>query len=344
MSILLSRKDLRKLLRMTEVIKAVEKGFREYKTGRCAVPVRMPVRIEKAEGVFLFMPAYLERENSFGTKIISVFPKNLSLGLSTLQAVYLLNDPTTGELLALMDGILLTAMRTGATSAVATKYLSRENSEVLGIIGTGGQAPFQAEAICQVRPIQRILVYDRELERAENFSKMVFKNLQIPVRVMSTSRDVVIDSDILVTVTTSTAPVFNGRDLKTGTHINAVGAYTPEMRELDEVTVKKSKIVVDTYEGCMAEAGDLLIPMRDGKLSKENIYADLGEIVLGQKPGRIREDEITLFESVGFALEDLATARLAYQRAKEKRMGVEFRLDETIHIKPTSSSEREKRW
>jgi len=317
---------------MTEVIGAVEKGFREYKTGRCAVPVRMPVRIEKAEGVFLFMPAYLERESSFGTKIISVFPGNPSLGLSTLQAIYLLHDPTTGELLVLMDGILLTAMRTGATSAVATKYLSRENSETLGIIGTGAQAPFQAEAVCQVRPIQRILVYDREQERAENFSKKVFKNLQIPVKVMATSREVVIGSDILVTVTTSALPVFDGRDLKTGSHINAVGAYTPEMREVDEMTVRKSKIVVDTYEGCMAEAGDLLIPMRDGKLCQDNIYADLGEIVLGQKPGRIRDDEITLFESVGFALEDLVTARLAYQRAKEKGMGLEFRLDETFNI------------
>ncbi len=342
MPIILSRKDLRQLLIMTEVIEAVEKGFCEVKTGRCAVPVRMPVRIEKAEGVFLFMPAYLERENSFGTKIISVFPMNLSLGRSTLQAIYLLNDPTTGEFLALMDGILLTAIRTGATSAVATKYLARENSETLGIIGSGAQAPFQAEAICQVRSIQRILVYDREKEKSKNFSKRVFENLQIPVTVMSTPREVVIDSDILVTATTSAVPVFNGRDLKTGAHINAVGAYTPEMRELDEVTVKRSKIVVDTYEGCLAEAGDLLIPIRDGKLSKEGIYADLGEIVLGQKPGRIRDDEITLFESVGFALEDLVTARLAYQKAKEKGIGIEFRLDETIPIKPASSSERKK--
>jgi ornithine cyclodeaminase len=128
---------------------------------------------------------------------------------------------------------------------------------------------------------------------------------------MASPRDVVVDSDILVTVTTSTTPVFDGRHLKEGTHINAVGAYTPEMRELDDVTIGKSKIVVDTYEGCMAEAGDLLIPIRNGKFSKENIYADLGEIVLAQKPARTREDEITLFESVGFALEDLVVATLA---------------------------------
>ena len=311
---------------MADVIEAVERGFREYKTGKCAVPVRMPVKIEKAEGVFLFMPAYLEKEGFFGTKIVSVFPRNIEKKLSTIQAAYLLNDPTTGELLALMDGILLTAMRTGATSALATKYLSRKNSETLGIIGAGAQAPFQAEAISNVRSIHRMLVYDKDRKIAENFSGTVSNSLRIPVHVMASPRDVVVDSDILVTVTTSTTPVFDGHHLKGGTHINAVGAYTPEMRELDDLTIGKSKIVVDTYEGCMAEAGDLLIPIHNGKFSKENIYADLGEIVLAQKPARTREDEITLFESVGFALEDLVVASLAYGRASEKGVGLKFSL------------------
>ena len=326
MPLILSRKDLGQLLTMADVIDAVERGFREYKSGKCTIPVRMPVKVEKAEGVFLFMPAYLEKEGFFGTKIVSVFPRNIDKKLSTIQAAYLLNDPTTGELLALMDGILLTAMRTGATSALATKYLSRENSETFGIIGAGAQAPFQAEAISKVRPIHRMLVYDKDRKIAENFSETVSNSLRIPVHVKASPRDVVVDSDILVTVTTSTTPVFDGHDLKEGTHINAVGAYTPEMRELDDVTIGKSKIVVDTYEGCMAEAGDLLIPIRNGKLSKENIYADLGEIVLAQKPARTREDEITLFESVGFALEDLVVATLAYERASEKGVGLKFTL------------------
>jgi alanine dehydrogenase len=326
MPLILSRKDLRQLLTMADVIEAVERGFRAYKSGKCAVPVRMPVKIEKAEGIFLFMPSYLEKEGFFGTKIVSVFPRNIEKKLSTIQAAYLLNDPTTGELLSLMDGILLTAMRTGATSALATKYLSRKNAETLGIIGAGAQAPFQAEAVAEVRSIRKILVHDKDQRAADDFSRTVYEHLKIPVSIMATARDVVTGSDILVTVTTSTVPVFDGQDLKTGTHINAVGAYTPEMRELDDLTVGKSKIVVDTYEGCMAEAGDLLIPIRNGKLSKENIYADLGEIVLGQKPARTREDEITLFESVGFALEDLVVASLAYGRASEKGAGLKFTL------------------
>ena len=329
MPVILSRRELGQILTMTEVIEAVENGFGEYKKGRCIVPVRMPVRVRKVEGLFLFMPAYLEKENAFGTKMISIFPDNPSQGLSTLQAAYMLNDPTTGEFLALMDGILLTAIRTGATSAVATKHLSRKDSVVLGIIGTGAQAPFQTEAICAVRPIRRILAHDKAHERAERFAMSVSESLKIPIEIMGSPGEVVASSDILVTVTTSSVPVFDSQDLKAGTHINAVGAYSPEMRELDEATVKRARIVVDTYEGCLAESGDLLIPMRTGQLSEDSIHADLGEIVLGQKPGRMRDDEITLFESVGFALEDLVTARLAYQRAKERGIGTEFGLGES---------------
>ncbi len=326
MPIVLSRRDLSQLLRMAEVIDAVENGFNAYQKGHCFAPVRMPIKIEKGEGIFLFMPAYFKTEDAFGTKLVSVFPENLKRGISTVQAAYLLNDPTTGELLALMDGIFLTGIRTGAASAVATKYLARKNSPVLGIIGTGAQAPFQAEAVCVVRPIQRIVAYDKVRERTEFFAEVMSKHLKVPVEIPGSAKDVVTQSDILVTVTTSPEPVFSGGDLKPGTHINAVGAYTPEMREVDDDTVKKARIVVDTYDGCMAEAGDLLIPMRAGELSRESIHADLGQIVSGEKPGRTGDDQITLFESVGFALEDLVTARLAYHRAKEQGVGLDFCL------------------
>lgn len=329
MPVILSRKNLKELLTMAEVIEVVEKGFYEYKTGVCSVPVRMPVKIEKEQGVFLFMPAYVETENCFGTKVVSIFAGNPMRGLSTIQAAYMLNDPTTGEFLALMDGILLTAMRTGAASAVATKYLARSDAAVLGIIGAGAQAPCQAEAVCTVRSIQRILVYDRAKDCAERFARSTSGNLGVPIDVMRSPREVVVESDILVTVTTSDDPVFDGHDLKPGTHINAVGAYTPEMRELDDTTVKKARIVVDTYEGCMAEAGDLLIPLKEGQLSRERISADLGEIVQGKKPGRTKADEITIFESVGFAVEDLMTAHLAYQKAIEQGIGLEFSLTES---------------
>ena len=328
MPLILSQKTLKQLLTMNDVIDAVEQGFREHKAGTCTVPVRMAVGIDEHQGMFLFMPAYVEKRETFGTKVVSVFPGNVSRGVSTIQAAYMLNDPTTGEFLALMDGVFLTAIRTGAASAVATKHLARKDASVLGMIGGGGQAPLQAGGICAVRPIQRIVVYDRLAETAETFAAQTSRNLNVPVQRVESTREVVMQSDVLVTVTTSREPVFDGRDLRPGTHVNAVGAYTPDTRELDDVTMTRARIVVDTYEGCMAEAGDLLIPMKEGKLSKESIWADLGEIVLGQKPGRVRDDEITVFESVGFALEDVMTAHLAYEGAQKTGVGLRFNLTE----------------
>lgn len=325
--LILSRKDLKQLLQMADVIEAVEEGFREYKTGRGTVPVRMCVNVGSGKEIFLFMPAYLGGQNSFGTKIVSVFPENPKGNLPTIQAAFLLNDPTTGEFLALMDGTFLTAIRTGATSAVATKYLSKKHSSVLGIIGTGAQALFQAEGICKVRPIKEILAYDQDRERALRFAERVSEQLRISVRVTESPKALVENTDVLVTVTTSPHPVLDGRDLKSGTHINAVGAYAPGMRELDDITIKKARIVVDTYEGCLAEAGDLLIPIKNGVISNEDIHGDLGEVILGQKPGRRTENEITVFKSVGFAVEDLVTAHLAYQRARERGVGSEFKLE-----------------
>jgi len=329
MPMVLSREDLRDLLTMPEVIEAVEEGFVLYKKGLCTVPVRMPVKLEKSEGLFLFMPASVEEEGAFGTKIVSVFPKNPAVGLPTIDAVYLLNDPATGRFLALMDGILLTSIRTGATSAVATKHLARKDASTLGIIGTGAQAAFQAEGVCAVRPIERVWAYDLDRESARRFAAKAAGSLGIPVEVAPSPREVVAASDVLVTVTTSAEPVFDGRDLKPGTHINAVGTYNPEIREIDDETVKRSRIVVDTYEGCLAEAGDLLIPMKAGVISRESIHADLGEIILGLKPGRTGDDEITLFESVGFALEDLKAALLAYEKARAQGVGLELSLEGT---------------
>jgi ornithine cyclodeaminase/alanine dehydrogenase-like protein (mu-crystallin family) len=285
------------------------------------------MRLDENQGMFLFMPAFMKPGNVFGTKIVSVFPNNLQRGLSTIQGIYMLNDPATGELLALMDGIFLTSLRTGATSAVATKYLARKDAAILGIVGSGGQAAFQAAAICKVRPIREISVFDTNSRSAREFSETASRDLKLPVTAVNSVHEVVISADILVTTTTAKEPVFDGNDLKPGTHINAVGYQGPACRELDTITIKKARIIVDTYEGCMAEAGDLLVPIQQGELSKEDIYADLGEIVSGQKKGRINDAEITLFESVGFALEDLVTAMAAYQKAGQRGIGVEFNFD-----------------
>jgi alanine dehydrogenase len=317
--LILSKKDLETLLTMEEVLEALEIGFRELKEGRCVVPVRFHLGVEEFQGQFLFMPAYLPGLKQSGTKIVSVFPQNTSKGKPTIFATYLLSDPTSGELLALMEGATLTGMRTGGASALATRYLSREDARVLGIIGTGFQATFQVKAIRAVRPIEEVWAYDIDSTKLDDFCKNLASF--IPVHPSVNPAEVVKKADILVTSTTSNTPVFSGKDLKPGTHINAIGAFRPTMREIDEGTILKAILVVDTYEGCLSEAGDLLIPIQEGKLKREAIHGDLGEIITGRKRGRRSPEEITLFKSVGFAMEDVVVAHRAYEKANREGKG-----------------------
>ena len=324
MILILNKKDLEELLTMDEVLSALEIGFRELKEGRCIVPVRFHLGIEQYQGQFLFMPAFLSGLKQSGTKIVSVFPQNISKGKPTLFATYLLSDPTTGELLALIEGGTLTGIRTGGTSALATRYLARNDSKVLGVIGTGFQASFQVKAIRAVRPIEEVWAYDIDSKRLENFCKGLTHF--VSVHSAESPSEVVKKSDILVTSTTSNTPVFSGKNLKPGTHINAIGAFRPDMRETDDETILQSTVVVDTYEGCLNEAGDLLIPMKEGKFKKESIHGDLGEVITGRKQGRRSPEEITLFKSVGFAMEDVVVAHRAYEKAIREGKGKQIEI------------------
>ncbi|MEW6375476.1 MAG: ornithine cyclodeaminase family protein, partial [Thermodesulfobacteriota bacterium] len=286
--------------------------------------VRSHLTVKEYEGDFLFMPAFLPRLKQSGTKIVSVFPQNTSKGKPTIFATYLLSDPTTGELLAFIEGSTLTGIRTGGASALATRYLAREDARILGVIGTGFQAEFQVKAIRAVRPIQEVWAYDIDPKKLGDFCCQLAP--LIPVHPASNSAEVVRRCDILVTSTTSTNPVFSGKDLRPGTHINAIGAFRPDMREVDDETVMQATIVVDTFEGCMAEAGDLLIPIREGRLKQESIYSDLGDIVIGRKKARRSFEEITLFKSVGFAMEDVVVAHRAYEKAIREGKGQRIEL------------------
>ncbi len=323
--LILNKKDLEELLPMEEVLEVLATGFREVKEGRCVVPVRFHLGVAEYEGQFLFMPALLTGLKQAGTKIVSVFPKNALRGKPTIYATYLLCDPTTGELLAMMEGATLTGIRTGGASGLATQYLARKEAKVLGVIGTGFQSFYQVRAIQAVRPIEEVRAFDVDSKRLRDFSERISPFLKVtPV---SSPSEAVRGSDILVTSTTSTSPVFSGRDLKPGTHINAIGAFRPDMRETDDETILRARIVVDTLEGCLSEAGDLLIPMAEGKLLKEAIYGDLGDLVTGRRVGRQSEEEITLFKSVGFAMEDVVTASHAFEKASRQGKGVRIEMD-----------------
>jgi ornithine cyclodeaminase/alanine dehydrogenase-like protein (mu-crystallin family) len=222
-----------------------------------------------------------------------------------------------------MDGTYLTALRTGAASGAATDLLARQDAKVLALFGAGAQGRSQLEAVCTVRPLEEVRVYDPDARASRNLVAEMAGQGSVPANVLlaDSPRKAVENAGIVVTATTSHQPVFEGADIGPGTHINAIGAYTPETRELDETIVSRAKIVVDTREGCLAEAGDLIMPIQSGVIAPTDIHAELGEMVCGAKSGRTSQEEITLFKSVGTAVQDAAVARAALDRAVQRDLG-----------------------
>ncbi|MBS7634361.1 ornithine cyclodeaminase family protein [Candidatus Bathyarchaeota archaeon] len=325
MVLMLSRSDLEKLLNMKDVMEYVETAFLELQSGTAILPMRATITLAEKHGWIGIMPAYLGRMGSLSTKIVTVFEKNLEKNMPTIMATIILNDSETGAPLAIMDGTLVTAMRTGAVCGVATKYLARKDSKIIGIFGAGVQARTQLMAMCVARDIKRALVHDIVKERAESFASEMSEVLRIPVEACE-PRELVVQSDIIVTATTSKIPVFNGNWVKPGTHLNLIGSFKPDVREVDETVIKKAKIVVDQKSAALEEAGDIIIPLKAGIITEKDIYAELGELAAGLKPGRTSDSEITLFKSVGLGIQDCAAAWLAYTRAKEKGVGIEVEL------------------
>jgi ornithine cyclodeaminase/alanine dehydrogenase len=277
-------------------------------------------------GVFLAMVSALPRLGALGTKLVTVVERNQSRGLPTIHASYLLTDPETGAPLALMEAGFLTGVRTGATSAVAARHLARPDSRVVACFGAGVQARFQLLCLSEVLPLAEVRVVGRDPGRATAFADRMRRELGITVRVETSRKAAVVGADVITCATTSSRPVFSGRHLAPGTHVDAVGAFRPTTREVDTLTIRKSRVVVDTYEGAWEEAGDLLIPIKARAITRRHVRAELAELVAGTRPGRTSPREITLFKSVGFAPEDAVTARLAFDRAVEAGLGAEIPL------------------
>ncbi len=317
MVLILARSDLEKVLSMKDVIEVVEMAFSELQKGTVILPMRATITLTREAGWMGVMPAYLGKIGALSTKIVTVFEKNLEKKMSTIMATVILNSTETGAPLAIMEGTFITAMRTGAVCGVSTKYLARKDSKTVGVFGAGVQARTQLMAVCVVRNIERALVYDKIKERADKFATEMSENLKISVKTCK-PEDIVKESDIIVTATTAKTPIFDGNLVNQGTHLNLIGSFKPDVREVDEVVIKKSKIVVDQKSAALEEAGDIIIPLKAGIITEEDIYAELGELVTRIKPGRTSDSEITLFKSVGLGIQDCAAAWLAYIRAKEK--------------------------
>jgi len=326
---ILCEADVRQAVTMAEAIQAVREAYVQLSTGQAVVPLRTPVPVAKREGVTLFMPAYLTSSDALGAKIVSVFPGNLERGLPTIHAVVVVVDAETGRPMAMMDGTYLTALRTGAASGVATELLARSDARVAAIFGAGAQARTQLEAVCTVRRIETVWVFDPVRGAAAAYvAEMRMRSRPIPrgLRVAESPKQAVSQADVICTATTARAPVFNDADLKPGVHINGIGSYTPQMQEVPAATVARAKVVVDSRSASLAEAGDLLIPLNDGTISLAQIHGEIGEVAAGQIPGRQSDGEITFFKSVGVAVQDVAVASLILRRAAELGLGVEVDL------------------
>jgi alanine dehydrogenase len=325
---ILSRSDVQRAITMKDAIAIVRDAFAQLSSDQATVPLRVPVPIQKHDGVTLFMPAYLHTSDALAVKIVSVHNQNPARGLPLIHALVVVIDAATGKPLAAMEGGYLTALRTGAASGVATDCLARRDARVAAIFGAGVQGRTQLLAIAAVRNLERVWVYDVAAEKTEAFVKELMGTMgTLDLRAASSPTEAVRDADIICTATTSSRPVFNGADLKPGAHINAVGAYTPQMQEIDETMLRRaSKIVIDHRAGALAEAGDLIIALQKGVIKEADIYAEIGEIAAGKKVGRARDDEITYFKSVGNAVQDASVARAIYEAAQREGLGVEVEL------------------
>jgi ornithine cyclodeaminase/alanine dehydrogenase len=326
MTLLLSRNDVVRLLTMKDAIAAVEEAFCQLARGNVTMPQRTAIRVSAHGGTHLGMPAYIGGDvDALALKVVTVYPQNPAQHhLPTTIGLLVLSDPRTGAPLAVMDASYLTAMRTGAVSGVATKHLARADARRVGIFGAGVQAQTQLSAIACVRDLDGAWVYDSDTQKAKSYAEQMTTTLSLPVTAVATPRDAVEGMDVIVAASSASEPIFDGSWLEPGQHINGVGSHAPHTRELDTTTISRSKVFVDSIDACLVEAGDLLIPMTEGAIEKGHIRAGIGEVAAGMKPGRESDTEITLFKSVGLALQDASTAHLVYQMALKQRAGVEY--------------------
>jgi len=326
---ILNATDVRLALPMTAAVAAMKKAFAELARGEVTLPLRTQLDVSAHGGVALFMPAYAAGSDALAVKAVAVYPRNAQRGLPTIHGVVLVFEASSGRPVALLEGGALTAIRTGAASGAATDLLARPDARVAAIIGSGVQARTQLEAVCAVRPIQEVRVYSTNPEQAEQFAREMSGQGAIPscVVVAADADSAVQGADVVCTATTSFTPVFSASALSSGCHVNAVGSFRPDMQEIPTETVRQARLVVDQREAVLAEAGDVIIPLQQGAIDESHIHAELGAIASGQATGREDARQITLFKSVGLAVQDAVAASVALERAEAEGLGTVIQLD-----------------
>jgi ornithine cyclodeaminase len=327
MALLLMESHLRELLSMRDLVPLMERALAAFSSGGAVQPVRSVVPVRAHAGFLGVMPAYLDAGGALGLKAVAFYPGNAARGLHTHMATILLLDAATGALRSVMDGRLITEMRTAAVSAAATKHLARRDARVLAFLGAGVQARSHVAALAEVFRAELIQVWSRTPASAAAFAREIAGAGGIRVAVKATPEEAVRGADVICTVTSSETAVLHGAWLQPGAHINAVGACRPDWREMDTAAVAGARLFVDSRAAALVEAGDIVLPITEGAFGETHIQGEIGEVFAGKRPGRTAPQEITLFKSLGQAVEDVATAQFAYERATERGIGEPLPLD-----------------
>ncbi len=330
----ISGEQVHRLVPMAVCVERMRAALMALAGGDAVQPLRSVTWLPDRRGLLGVMPGYLGEPAALGVKVVTVFPDNHARGLDSHQGAVLLFDVEDGSLTAVIDGGAVTAIRTAAVSAVATDLLARPDAGDLAILGSGAQARTHLEALALVRDLRRVRVWSRQPEHAARFAEGESRTRGVEIRAMGSAREAVADADIICTVTAAAEPVLLGKWVAPGTHVNAVGACTPNARELDTEAVVRSRLFVDWRDSTLNESGDFLIPRAEGAVGDDHIRADLGELLLGRAEGRTSAGDVTVFKSLGLAIEDLAMAHAALARAVEQNVGREVDLAATGTDRP----------
>lgn len=326
MPVFLGEKDVRAVLSMDDLIVAMETALDQFSGGGVRQPLRSVVDVGDGHGFYGVMPAFITEPPALGTKLVTVFHTNAAVGLPSHLATIVLLDPETGALQAVMDGRYITEARTAAVSAASARHLARSDARVLAVLGSGVQARSHIDALMRVRPFEEVRVWGRDADRTRALVDDLAPTVSGRLIAAPSAHAAADGADVIALVTSSREPVLTRASVCIGAHICAVGACRPDQREMDTALVQSARVFVDSRAGALAEAGDLVIPIREGAIDEAHIAGELGDVFGGRIPGRRNAAEITIFKSLGMAVEDVAAARLAFDRASERGLGRGFVL------------------
>lgn len=326
--LILSQSEVDQLLPMAACIDVMAAALSSLGRGDAALPLRTIMAVPKTQNFFAAMPGYVELDGDgvFGAKLVTVFPGNHGTAFDSHQGAVLLFDSQYGGVAAMLDGTAITSTRTAAVSGVATRALAREDASTLAILGAGVQANTHLRAMCAVRPITRVRVWSRTFENAQKLAEVARRDFGVDAVATRTGPEAVQDADIICATTSSNDPVLYGDWVAPGAHINAIGVSQPTAREVDGALVKKSRLYADRKESALKEPGDILIPLREGLITPDHIIGEIGDVLVGKAPGRQNASDITLFKSLGLAIEDLASAKYVYDEAVKRGVGTQVEL------------------